>query len=179
MVILGYIYTLNFIDMTETGWLLLKLISPSPCTGSYVLAPVKPRWTHVTGFNQWVWVHTSMLIPGLARGTTEQQADFGARHWWCVCSVVQSCPTLWPHGLQPARLLCPCYFPGKNTGVSCHFLLQGIVSTQGSNLRLLPLPALEGRFFTIEPLGKPHIMMEESKFCKNSGMDLWEELPVN
>ena len=29
-------------------------------------------------------------------------------------------------------------FPGKNTGVGCHFLLQGIFSTQGSNLRLLP-----------------------------------------
>ena len=28
-------------------------------------------------------------------------------------------------------------FPGKNTGVSCHFLLQGIFLTQGLNLRLL------------------------------------------
>ena len=32
--------------------------------------------------------------------------------------------SLWPHGLQPARLLCPWDFPGKNTGVGCHFLLQ-------------------------------------------------------
>ena len=29
-----------------------------------------------------------------------------------------------PHGLQPTRLLCPQNFPGKNTGVVCHFLLQ-------------------------------------------------------
>ena len=28
-------------------------------------------------------------------------------------------------------------FPGKNTGVGCHFFLQGIFPTQGSNLRLL------------------------------------------
>ena len=28
-------------------------------------------------------------------------------------------------------------FPGKNTGVSCHFLLQGIAPTQGSNQHLL------------------------------------------
>ena len=28
-------------------------------------------------------------------------------------------------------------FPGKNTGADCHFFLQGIFSTQGSNLRLL------------------------------------------
>ena len=28
-------------------------------------------------------------------------------------------------------------FPGKNTGLGCHFLLQGIFLTQGSNLHLL------------------------------------------
>ena len=38
-----------------------------------------------------------------------------------------------PHGLYPTRLLCPWTFPGKSTGVGCHFLLQGIFSTQGSN----------------------------------------------
>ena len=32
---------------------------------------------------------------------------------------------------------CPWDFPGKNTGVGCHFLLQGIFLTQGSNLGLL------------------------------------------
>ena len=36
-------------------------------------------------------------------------------------------------------LLCPWDFPGKNTGVGCHFLLQGNFPTQGSNLRLLRL----------------------------------------
>ena len=30
------------------------------------------------------------------------------------------------HGLWPTRLLCPWDFSGRNTGVSCHFLLQGI-----------------------------------------------------
>ena len=29
-----------------------------------------------------------------------------------------------PHGLQPIRLLCPQDFPGKSTGVGCHFLLR-------------------------------------------------------
>ena len=36
-------------------------------------------------------------------------------------------------GLQPARLLYPWDFPGKNTGVGCHALLQWIFPTQGSN----------------------------------------------
>ena len=50
----------------------------------------------------------------------------------CVsCSVVSN--SLQPHGAQSTRLLCPWDFPGKNTGVSCHFLLQGIFLTQGSN----------------------------------------------
>ena len=39
-------------------------------------------------------------------------------------------------------------FPGKNIGVGCHFLLRGIFPTQGSNLHLLCLPPLAGRFFT-------------------------------
>ena len=43
------------------------------------------------------------------------------------------------HGLQPARLLCPWDFPGKNSGVGCHFLLQGIFPTPGSNPCLLYL----------------------------------------
>ena len=35
------------------------------------------------------------------------------------------CPTLsWPRGMQPARILCLWNFPGKTTGVGCHFLLQ-------------------------------------------------------
>ena len=44
----------------------------------------------------------------------------------------------------PARLLCPWACPGKNTGVGCHFLLQGIFLTQGQNSRLhVSSPALQ------------------------------------
>ena len=42
-----------------------------------------------------------------------------------------------PHGLQPTKLLCPRNFPGKNTQVGCHSLLQGIFPIQRSNPRLL------------------------------------------
>ena len=41
-----------------------------------------------------------------------------------------------PHGLQLARILCPWNSPGKNTGVGCRSLLQGIFPTQGLNLGL-------------------------------------------
>ena len=48
--------------------------------------------------------------------------------------------SLGPHGLHPTRLFCLWNFPSKNTGVGCHFLLQGIFLTQGSNPCLLCLP---------------------------------------
>ena len=51
--------------------------------------------------------------------------------------VAQSYSTLRPHRPWPARLLCPWDSPGKNTRVSSHPLLQGIIPTQGSNLGLL------------------------------------------
>ena len=55
-----------------------------------------------------------------------------------ACVRAQSCSdSLPPHGLQPARLLCPWDSPSRNTGRGCHFLLQGIFLTQGLNLRLL------------------------------------------
>ena len=51
-----------------------------------------------------------------------------------VCSVTSVISDfVQPHGLQPARLLCPWDSPGKNTGVGCHALLQGIFLTQGLN----------------------------------------------
>ena len=57
------------------------------------------------------------------------------KRYWKIHSVVLD--YLRPHGLQPTRLLCPWDFPGKNTGVGSHFLLQGIFPTLGSNLGLL------------------------------------------
>ena len=42
-----------------------------------------------------------------------------------------------PMNCKPTRLLGPWNFPGKGTGVDCHFLLQGIFPTQGSNSGLL------------------------------------------
>ena len=41
------------------------------------------------------------------------------------------------HGPSPARLFCPWYSPGMNTGMGCHFLLQEIFPTQESNPGLL------------------------------------------
>ena len=63
----------------------------------------------------------------------------------CVCVCVYACThtrsvmfyPLQLHELQPARLLCPWSFPGKNTGVGGHFLLQVILLTQELSPHLL------------------------------------------
>ena len=60
--------------------------------------------------------------------------------------------SLWPLGLQPARLPCPWNFPGKNVELDSHFLLQGILPTQGLNLSLL---LLQADSLPSEPPGKP------------------------
>ena len=66
----------------------------------------------------------------------------------CVCVCVHMCSVVsdsfQPFGIEPAGLLCPWDSPGKNSGVGCHFLLQGIFPTQGLNpslLRFLPWQA--------------------------------------
>ena len=58
---------------------------------------------------------------------------------------------------SPWNSICPWNFPGKNTEVGCHFLLQGLFPTEGSAPRSLASPALAGRFFTMMPPGKPRV----------------------
>ena len=68
-----------------------------------------------------------------------------------ACLVIQSSLILCdPMDCSPPGFS-PWDFLGKNTGVFCHFLLQGIFPTLGLN----PSPLLAGGFFIIKPLGKP------------------------
>ena len=72
----------------------------------------------------------------------------------CVsCSVVSD--SLQPYRVYPARLLCPWDYPGKNTGVGSHSLLQGIFPTQGLNLALLHCRHI---LYRLSQPGKPEQM---------------------
>ena len=63
-------------------------------------------------------------------------------HYWAYTLQLHECmfnysimsDSLWSHRLEPTSLFCLWDFPGKNTGVSSHFFLQGIFLTQGLNL---------------------------------------------
>ena len=72
----------------------------------------------------------------------------------CVLSCFSKIPlfvTLWPVAHQT-----PWDFPGKNTGVGCHALLQGIFPTQEWNPQLLgPLHCQVGSL-PLKPPGKPY-----------------------
>ena len=74
----------------------------------------------------------------------------------CICSIAQSQPTLRPRGLEPARFLCPWHSPSKNTGVCCHFLLQGIFPVQGSNPCFLCALHWLADSLPLSHLGSPH-----------------------
>ena len=84
----------------------------------------------------------------------------------CCHLVTKSFSTLRSHGLQPTRLLCPRDFPGTNTGVGCHFLLQGIFLNQGSNPGLLHCRQI---LYQLSYKGCPHWACRdkhESYFCQ-------------
>ena len=57
-----------------------------------------------------------------------------------------------PHGLYPHGFLCP-WNSGKNTGVGCHSLLQGIFLTQGWNPHLLCLLHWQATSLPLSHLG--------------------------
>ena len=57
--------------------------------------------------------------------------------------------------------------PGKNTGMGCHFLLQGIFPTQGSNLHLLHLLHWQVGSLPLDHLGGPYRYWWYILICKN------------
>ena len=57
---------------------------------------------------------------------------------------------------QISYLLSPWNFPGKNTGVGCHFLLQRIFPTQRSNLYLMYLLHWQAHSLPLHHLGSPN-----------------------
>ena len=70
---------------------------------------------------------------GKVSGEVIYSCSEAASHPLTLGVLPLACELRSPHGLWPARLLCPCESPGEDAGVGCHFLLQGIFPTQGLN----------------------------------------------
>ena len=79
--------------------------------------------------------------------------------------IVSDC--LQPHRLFPAKLLCPWNFLGKNTGVGCRFLFQGIFPPRDQTC-VSYISCIAGRFFTTEPPGFRFFTTETHTGCSSS-----------
>ena len=97
-----------------------------------------------------------------------------------VCLVAQLCPTF----CDPTDCSSPSSsdhagFPGKNAGVGCHVLFQGIFPTQGLNPGL---PHFWDFFFN-DP-GSPRyadtstVMAEREEELKDLMVNLWDKAPL-
>ena len=110
------------------------------------------RWRGQVGGGSW-W-GTAMSVSATSKGTRTHACVCTLPNNTCVracvhvCSVSTSCPTLCNTvDCSPPGSSLHGDSPGKNTGVGCHALLQGIFPSQGSNLRLLRLlPCRRGRY---------------------------------
>ena len=89
-------------------------------------------------------VHLAMKLKGHSQGSRMWLPGKG------VCVVISVMPdSLRSCGLSPPRPLCPWDFPGKNTGVGCYALLQGL------NPHLLCLLYRQASSLPLAPPGKP------------------------
>ena len=111
------------------------------------------------------WAYLRMVAHGVCLLKDSREKIYLRRdtHAAVLSRSVASDP-LRPHGLWPARLLCPRDSPGKNTAAGCHALLQGIFLTQRSNPHLLSLLHWGGVFTTISAwAAQTHIWRANNK----------------
>ena len=73
----------------------------------------------------------------------------------CMLGSVQLFAT--PCTVTLKTLLCPWAYPRKNTGMSCHFLLQGTFPTRGSNLCLPKLLHWQADSLLLSKLRSPRL----------------------
>ena len=92
-------------------------------------------------------------------------------HWWASLCVLSCFSRVWPCCSSPPSSSVHGIIPGKNTGVDCHALLQGIFPTQGLNPRLLHLLHQQAGCLPLVPPGKPGLQSMGSQRVRHS----WEQ----
>ena len=104
--------------------------------------------------------HRVSVKQGLSSGELLQRGTRGQPHRMLLCDA-QSLSRVRLFAIPwtvSTRLLCPWDFPDKNTGVSCHLLLQSVLPAQGLNLRLLHLLRWQADSVSKHHLGRPTIL---------------------
>ena len=140
--------------MKHSLWYSSQVKDAQLCPTLWYPVDCSPPGFSVRGILQGItveWVAISFFSrdppnPGIQPRSPALQADSLPSEPPCVA---QSCPTLCkPVDCSPPGSSVHGDSPGKNTGVGCHALLQGIFPTQGLNPLCLLSPALAGRFST-------------------------------
>ena len=122
---------------------------PLPTMTLSTWLPKKP--TTILSPDMQCWWKRHIQTPPIPSG--KPKGMFKRAEWSESHSVVSD--SLQPHGLKPTRPFCPWGFPGRNTGVGCQALLQGIVPTQGSNPSL---PRCRQILYHLSHQGSPVIL---------------------
>ena len=107
------------------------------------------------------WKFPQTAWQAIVHGVTKSQTQLSAHTYYytliflnpkCLpicCLVSKSSLILLQHrGLQPARLHSPWYSPGKNIGVDCHPLLQGVFPKWIKPMSLMSAALARGFFAT-------------------------------
>ena len=132
-------------------WTIRRILIPSryPSTNGWTmsLCPLG-RSTHLR--QSWIFRKKNFKESGISKKVYFSSLVKMDTRDFTIWSIAQLCATLWdPMDCSPRRGYS---LHGKNTGLGCHFLLQGIFPTQGSNPHLLHWQADS---LTTEPPGKP------------------------
>ena len=134
---------------TSVGFIRIKLHNRhtvlGPCLTQIQLSAIWKLHLPCISYTILIWLHHNFLCVCLSF------------RLWCAQPFSVVSDSFWPHGPQPARLLCPWDSPGKNTGVGCYALLQGSFPTQGSNPCLLHLLHCRPNSLPLSHWGNPKI----------------------
>ena len=103
-------------------------------------------FTHV--FKRFFFIIVELLYTVVLVSVVEQSESAISMHQFS--SVAQSCPTLWPHGLQHARLPCPSPIPGASSNSCPLSLMPSIHLIHCHPLLLLPSIFSQIRVFSKE-----------------------------
>ena len=150
------------------------------CPGSELLAP-RPALSWETSWSRANWNSGSLYNASLASRVL-LTLFLCLLHPNGACSVTQQCPTVCDpvDCSHECRLLCPWDFPGKNTGVTSPFFLQGIFLTKESNPGLLRLLHWQWDSLPLSHLGRlpTNCISEESLHLHLTSLLLFPLLPT-
>ena len=131
------------------GLLHARLPCPSPTPKACSNSCPSSRWYHPTTSSSVPFSSYLQSFPAFGSFPLSQFFALGGQSKVKALDT-QSCPTLCD------RIVFSWDSPSKNTGVGCHFLLQGICPTQGLNLVLLHCRQI---LYRLSYQGKLHFLL--------------------